>query len=139
MEEVRVKRGLAYSAYAVLVRSKLSSYMIGSLQTKVESKDKAIGVVKKVVNNFVKEGITQKELDEAKEFLLGSEALRNETLSQRLNRAFEEYYLGRPLGFEKEQLKKIENASLEEINSFIKAHKEITKISFSVVTKGNKK
>jgi predicted Zn-dependent peptidase len=139
MEEVRVKRGLAYSAYAMLVRSKQSSYMIGSLQTKVENKDKATQVVKKVIDDFIKEGITQKELDEAKEFLLGSEALRNETLSQRLNRAFDEYYLGKPFGFEKEQLIKIENATLEEINNFIKSHKELNNLSFSIVTKGNEK
>ncbi|MBN2767887.1 MAG: insulinase family protein [Campylobacterales bacterium] len=139
MEEVRVKRGLAYSAYAMLVRSKLSSYLIGSLQTKVESKDEAMRVVKKVIDDFVKEGVTQQELDEAKEFLVGSEALRNETLSQRLGRAFENYYLGRPLDFEEEQLKKIENANLQEINEFIQSHNEITKLSFSIVTKGNQK
>ncbi|MDQ1325878.1 MAG: zinc protease [Campylobacterota bacterium] len=88
-----------------------------------------------MVNEFVNEGITQKELDDTKKFLLGSEPLRTETLSQRLNRAFEEFYYGRPLGFNKEQLEKIEKVTLEEMNTFIKAHKELADLTFSIVTK----
>ena len=80
-------------------------------------------------------GATQEELAQAKRFLLGSEPLRNETLSQRLSRAFFEYYGGFELGHSKKQLEKIEKLSLEELNSFIKKHDEITKLSFSVVTK----
>ncbi len=135
MEEIRVKRGLTYGAYASLRRTKAASYLSGYLQTKLSTQDEAKELVQEVVNTFVNEGITQKELDDTKKFLLGSEPLRTETLSQRLNRAFEEFYYGRPLGFSKEQLKKIEEVSLEEMNDFIKAHKELTDLSFSIITK----
>jgi len=135
MEEIRVKRGLTYGAYASLRRTKAASYLSGYLQTKLSTQDEAKELVQEVINTFVNEGITQKELDDTKKFLLGSEPLRTETLSQRLNRSFEEFYYGRPLGFSKEQLKKIEEVSLEEMNDFIKAHKELTDLSFSIVTK----
>jgi predicted Zn-dependent peptidase len=88
-----------------------------------------------VVKDFVTKGITAKELKAAKEFLVGSEPLRTETLSQRLNRAYSEYYYGRPLGFSKAQLQKIEEVSLEEMNTFIKAHPELADLSFAIVTK----
>ena len=133
MEEIRVKRGLAYSAYSRFVVNKTHSYFSGYLQTKLESQDEAIKVVKEVVSNFIKNGATKEELESAKKFYLGYEPLSVETLSQRVYRAFNEYYSGAGLGFSKEELKIIENLTIDELNSFIKEHQEITKMSFFVV------
>ena len=135
MEEIRVKRGLTYGVYASLRRTKPVSYMSGYLQTKLSTQDEAKELIQSVVDDFVKNGITQKELDDTKLFLLGSEPLRTETLSQRLGRAYNDFYYDRPLNFSKEQLQKIESVTLKEINDFIKKHPELSKISFAVVTK----
>ncbi len=134
MEEVRVKRGLAYSAYSRFVVNRSSSYFSGYLQTKLEKQTEAIGVVKEVVENFVKNGITNDELESAKKFFLGSEPLRVEILSQRVGRAFSEYYSGLGLGFSQKELDIIENLKLDEVNSFIKEHKEILDMSLFIVT-----
>lgn len=134
MEEIRVKRGLAYSAYMRFNIHKSHAFAFGYLQTKLESEQEAIKVVKEVVGDFVKNGAKQKELEDAKKFILGSEPLRNETLSQRLGRAFDEYYKGLPIGFHKEELKLIENLKLKDLNAFIKAHSEIEELSFSIVS-----
>ncbi len=134
MEEIRVKKGLAYSAYSRFSINKSHSYFSGYLQTKVESGVEAVKSVKEVINTFVKKGVTQEELTSAQQFIIGSEPLRNETLSQRLNRAFQEYYTHRPLGSTVENLKKIEALKLDELNSFIKKHGEIEELSFSIVT-----
>jgi predicted Zn-dependent peptidase len=115
--------------------NKSYSYFSGYLQTKLKSQDEAIKVVKEVIEEFTKNGVTQKELDAAKKFLLGSEPLRNETLSQRLGRAFSEFYKGKPLGYSKKELQKIEKLTLEELNKFIKSHPEINELSFSIVTR----
>jgi predicted Zn-dependent peptidase len=135
MEIIRVQNGLAYSAYARFNLSKTNSYFGGHLQTKPENEEKAKELVKKTIEEFVKTGATQKELDGAKNFILGSEPLRNETLSQRLSRSFNEYYLGQPIGFHKEELELIKNLSLKELNDFIKSHSEITELTFSILTK----
>ena len=135
MEEIRVKRGLAYSSYSRTSVGKSHSSFTGHLQTKNENLDEAKKIVKEEIKRFVQNGATAEELAQAKRFLLGSEPLRNETLSQRLNRAFFEYYGGFELGYSKKQLEKIEKLSLEELNHFIQKHDEITKLSFSVVTK----
>ncbi len=135
MEEIRVKEGLAYSVYSRNSINKSHSAFTGYLQTKTDSLNEAEKLVKKVVDGFVKNGATADELEQAKKFLLGSEPLRNETLSQRLNRAFFEYYNGYKLGHSKKVLANIEKLSLEDLNNFIKKHTEITKLSFSIVTK----
>lgn len=135
MEEVRVKRGLAYSAYCRINLSKSNSYFSGYLQTKLESQKEAIEVVKSEIERFVLSGVSEDELQKAKQFLLGSEPLRVETLSQRLSRSFHEYYGGFELGHSKKELENIEKLTLDELNSFIKKHSEITKLTFSIVTK----
>lgn len=135
MDEIRVKNGLAYSAYMKINLSKLANYASGYLQTKISNQNQSIELVKAVIQNFIDNGVTQEELESAKKFLLGSEPLHNETLSQRLSTAFANYYLGLDLNYQKEELDKIRNLTLEELNSFIKSHREILKLSFSIVTK----
>ena len=135
MEEIRVKRGLAYSAYARVSVTKSNSYFTGYLQTKIDSGDEAKKTVKEVIAKFVKKGVTKEELEHTKKFLLGSEPLRVETMSQRLNRTFMEYYKGFELGHSEKELEKIANLKLKDLNEFIKSHKEILDLSFAIVTK----
>jgi len=135
MEEIRVKRGLAYSAYSRLGVAKTNTYFSGYLQTKLESQDEAKKSVIEVIDTFVKTGVTQSELDQARKFLLGSEPLRVETLSQRLGRTFTEYYQGQELGHSLKELEMIRHLSLDDVNEFIKRHNEITQLSYAIVTK----
>ncbi len=135
MENIRVKHGLAYSAYGHTINQKSYSHFTGYLQTKLDNTTKAKNMVSKIIKEFVKKGITQKELDAAKNFLSGSEPLRTETFSQRLNRAFHLYYRGLPFDYPQKELEKIQKLTLEDINKFIKSHKEIENLSFSIVTK----
>ncbi|MDR2906025.1 MAG: insulinase family protein [Helicobacteraceae bacterium] len=133
MEEIRVKRGLAYSAYGNIYLGITHSVFKGHLQTKLESLDEAKKVVVEVIDNFVQKGATEDELNNAKLFLLGSEPLRNETMNQRLSRSFNDYYYGKPQGWHSAQLKKIESLTLSELNDFIKSRKEITNLTYFVV------
>ncbi|MRI82858.1 MAG: peptidase M16 [Nitratiruptor sp.] len=135
MEEIRVKRGLAYSAYSFARVNKSHSYFTGYLQTKVENQEEARKLVQQIVEEFVQKGASQEELDAAKQFILGSEPLRNETLSQRLSRAFNEFYSGRPIGYSQKELEQIQSLTLQELNRFIKSHPEMTRLSYSIVTR----
>ena len=135
MEEIRVKRGLAYSAYARVHVGKSASYLTGYLQTKIESSKEAQETVKAVFEDFVKNGVTQEELEQTKKFLLGSEPLRVETMSQRLSRTFMDYYKGYELDHSQKELEKIKKLKLKDLNSFIKKHKEILLLHFAIVTK----
>ncbi|MCF6310461.1 MAG: insulinase family protein [Sulfurimonas sp.] len=135
MEEIRVKKGLAYSAYARVHVSRSSSYMSGYLQTKLESLEDAKKTVTEVISNFVKNGVTKDELEQTKRFLLGSEPLRVETMSQRLNRTFMDYYNGYELDHSQKELELIKKLKLKDLNAFIKSHKEILEMSFAIVTK----
>jgi zinc protease len=134
MEEIRVKRGLAYSAYGNLHNNKSHSYFSGYLQTKIENHKEAKRLVQKIVSDFVKNGVTKKELQAAKKFILGSEPLRTETFSQRQTRAFNLYYKGFDQDQPSKELEKIDSLTLNDLNEFIKKHKEINNLNFSIVT-----
>ena len=133
MEEIRVKRGLAYSAYGYISINNTYSNFNGYLQTKLETTNEAKDLVSTIVSEFVKDGVTQKELDSAKNFLMGSEPLRTETLSQRLNRSFMLFYKGLDQNYPETELNQIENLSLEKLNAYIKSHEEINQLSFSII------
>lgn len=135
MEEIRVKRGLAYSAYGSISINKSHSYFNGYLQTKNETASEAEKLVSQIVAEFVEKGVTKEELDAAKNFLTGSEPLRNETLSQRLNRAFTLYYRGLAPDYSEKELDKIQNLQLDDLNKYIKLHNEINNLTFSIVRK----
>lgn len=135
MEEIRVKRGLAYSAYGSISINKSHSYFNGYLQTKNESADEAKKLVAELIEDFVKNGVTNEELSAAKNFLTGSEPLRSETLSQRLSRAFTLYYRGLASDYSQKELEKIQNLELKDLNEYIKSHNEINNLTFSIVRK----
>ena len=138
MEEIRVKNGLAYSAYGHISNKKSHSYFTGYLQTKLDNTKKAKKMVVSIIKDFVKNGVTKEELEAAKRFLQGSEPLRSETFSQRLNRAFMLNYKGLDFDYPKKELEMIEKLTVEDLNKFISKHKEINNLSFSIVTKKNK-
>jgi len=134
MEEIRVKNGLAYSAYGHIVNNKSHSHFTGYLQTKLDNTTKAKKMVKQIVKDFAKNGVTKEELQAAKNFLLGSEPLRTETFSQKLNRAFHLYYRNQAFDYPQKELEMINALTLEDLNQFIQKHQEITQLSFSIVT-----
>jgi zinc protease len=135
MEEIRVKNGLAYSAYANNSFTNHTSILKGYMQTKIENQNFAIDKLKEIIFDFSQNGISKEELIQAKNFIIGSEPLRNETLNQRIARKFNEYYNGYEKDYYKKELELIENISLDELNQFIKNHTEINNLSFSIVTK----
>ena len=135
MEEIRVKRGLAYSAYMRPNITRTSTYFAGYMQTALDKQDEAIALTQQILKDFVAKGVTQKELDSAKQFILGNKPLQEETLGQRLNAKFMNYYNGLPLDYREEFLQKIASLDLETLNEFIRTHAEIANLSFAVITK----
>jgi zinc protease len=75
-EEVREKRGLAYSVYSYfLPMAELGPFQIG-LQTKKEQAQDALQLVRQTVQQFVDQGVTKAELQAAKDNLIGGFPLR---------------------------------------------------------------
>jgi zinc protease len=76
MQEVREKRGYAYSVYSYFAPRKLEGPFEIGLQTKREQAGAAIKVVEEVLGDFLAKGPTEKELAAAKKNLVDGLALR---------------------------------------------------------------
>jgi zinc protease len=79
MEEVRVKRGLAYSIKTGLLRDTVTSFLLGGFSTKNEVMGTALGVVKDVLVSTARDGPTPAQFENAKRYLTGSYLLDFDT------------------------------------------------------------
>ena len=77
--EVREKRGLAYSVYSQLQTNDHSNMLIGATSTKNERAAESLTVIQEQIANLGADGPTEDELDKAKKYLTGSYALRFDT------------------------------------------------------------
>jgi zinc protease len=78
-EDVREKRGLAYSIYGSLLWMEHSALFIGNTGTRADRAGETIDAIEKDVRRMAEEGPTQAELDEAKSYLKGSQMLALDT------------------------------------------------------------
>ncbi|WP_455217629.1 M16 family metallopeptidase [Kaarinaea lacus] len=75
-DEIREKRGLAYSSYSYfLPMREFGPYTIG-VQTKNESAQESLDVLMDTISKFVKEGPTEEELEASKKNITGGFPLR---------------------------------------------------------------
>ena len=79
MEEVREKRGLAYSVYSYIQPYQHASIFSGGVATKNESMSQSMDVIRSELKRMADNGPTDAELDNAKKYLTGSYALRFDT------------------------------------------------------------
>ena len=76
MNEVREKRGLAYSVYSYFMpMQQPGAFQIG-LQTRKDQADEALRLVRATLRTFIDKGVTEKELIAAKQNIIGGFPLR---------------------------------------------------------------
>ncbi|UWQ91204.1 pitrilysin family protein [Aliisedimentitalea scapharcae] len=76
MTEVREKRGLTYGVYSYLVPKDLASLYMGSVASSNDKVAEAIKVIHDEWTHMATEGVTPKELEDAKTYLTGAYPLR---------------------------------------------------------------
>ncbi len=79
MEEVREKRGLAYSVYSYLYPFKHAAIYVGNVATENKSVGRSLDVIQSELKRMADEGPSADELANAKQYLTGSYALRFDT------------------------------------------------------------
>lgn len=79
MEEVREKRGLAYSVYSYLQPFDNAAIFAGSVATKNEKLSESIAVIRNEIKQMAEVGPSEEDLANAKSYLTGSYALRFDT------------------------------------------------------------
>ncbi len=79
MQEVREKRGLAYSVYTYLYPLNRAGIFAGGVATENKGVGQSLDIIKAELEHAANDGLTEQELRTAKDYLIGSYALRFDT------------------------------------------------------------
>jgi zinc protease len=85
MEEVREKRGLAYSVYSNIFPYRHGAVFVGNVATQNEAVGQSLQVIESELQRLAEEGPSAEELANAKSYLTGAYALRFESSSSIAN------------------------------------------------------
>jgi zinc protease len=116
-EEVRQKRGLAYSAYSYFSPMLREGPFVVGLQTQAAQASDALAIVRKTVSEFIAEGPTAKELEAAKKNIIGGFPLRIDS-----NRKIHDYlavigFYRLPLTYLDDFTKNVERVTAEQVKA----------------------
>jgi len=115
VEEIRDKKGLAYSVTSFFDPGKYPGSFQIVLQTKNASAREAISLSLQEMNRMQKEGVSEKELEAAKKYLIGSFPMRLDTQGKLVNFLTQVEYYGLGLDYPEKYSSLIQSVTREEI------------------------
>ncbi|HEY0844379.1 MAG TPA: pitrilysin family protein [Noviherbaspirillum sp.] len=117
MHEVREKRGLSYSVYSYfLPLAQQGPFEVG-MQTQKEQTAKALEVVRATLTDFLRNGPTPKELQAAKDNLIGGFALRLDNNQKILDNIAMIGFYGLPLNYLDTWTEKVRRVTVADVQS----------------------
>lgn len=116
-EEVREKRGLSYSVYSGFSPGLDAGAFVVGLQTRPDQAAQAVQVSQEVVQRFVEQGPSEKELQAAKDNLIGGFALRIDSNSKLLGNVANIAWHGLPTDYLEHWTDKVKALSVADVRS----------------------
>ncbi|MEQ1589104.1 MAG: pitrilysin family protein, partial [Gallionella sp.] len=115
MNEVREKKGMAYSVYSYFVPLKQpGAFQIG-LQTKKEQADEALKIVRNTLSDFITKGPTEQELLAAKQNIIGGFPLRIDSNSKIIGYLGVMGFYDMPLTYLDDFTRKVEQVTVAQV------------------------
>jgi zinc protease len=134
MTEVREKRGLTYGVSSGFTPMQAQGpFMIG-LQTRAELSENTLKLVKDITREFLANGPTQKELDDAKRELAGSFPLSTASNSAIVGQLGAIGFYNLPLSYLEDFMTQSQGVTVEQIKAVMNKHLDVDKLV--VVTAG---
>lgn len=122
MQEVREKRGYAYSVYSYFSPMRQAGPFQIGLQTKKAQAGEALQVVRRVLDDFLAQGPSAAELKAAKDNLIGSFPLRLDSNRNILEHAAMIGFYGLPLDYLDNYQARVQAVSAEDIRRAFARH-----------------
>jgi zinc protease len=135
MEEVREKRGLAYSVYSNLYPYQHGPIFIGSVATKNEAVGQSLDVIESELKRLADQSPNAEELENAKSYLTGAYALRFESSSSIANQLLWIQIEELGIDYVNERNKLVEAVTLDDIKRVAKRLIEADRLITTIVGK----
>lgn len=115
MEEIRQKRGLAYSVSSHFMPLREQGPFEIGLQTRKEQSEEALALTRKVLKDFVANGPTERELAAARQNIIGSFPLRIDSNRKIIGYLAMIGFYKLPLTYLEDYLKRVESVTVAQI------------------------
>jgi predicted Zn-dependent peptidase len=116
-QEVREKRGLAYAVFSYASHYADTGQVAVYVGTRPDNVAEAMDVIGTELRRLQEQGVTEEELERARENVKGRTVLSMESTLARMNRLGSSLLMGVPILTTDELLAKLDAVSLEEVNS----------------------
>lgn len=121
-DEIREKRGYAYSVYSFFQAMRAQGPFMVGLQTRNAQRDDAIAVVRKVLSDYAAEGPSDEELQAAKRHLTGSFPLQLDSNSDIAGMLAYMAFYGLPRDYLETYPERIRAVTAEQARAALKRH-----------------
>ncbi len=122
MQEVRVKRGLSYGAYARLASERAAGFYALTAAPSAGDAVDTVALLLSEYDRFVREGLTDEEIDFARGYLVNAFPFSVETPALRAAQQVRAVLLGRPADFLETYLAKVKALSADEVRAAVRRH-----------------
>ena len=133
MDNLREEKGLVYSAYSYFAAGRHAGHWRLVLQTKNKTANEAIKEAIGEVERIKEKGVSEEELQDAKDFITGNFATRFGSSGRIANYILAVEILGFSPGYADEYLKKIRAVTKEEILAAARKHIKLDQSTLAVV------
>ena len=122
MEEVREKRGLTYGVYSGFSAMQARGPFMINLQTRAELSAGTLQLVQQILRDYLRDGPTQKELDDAKRELAGSFPLSTASNADIVRQLGAMGFYNLPLSYLEDFMSQIQALSIEQVKTAMAKH-----------------
>ncbi|MBX9755759.1 MAG: insulinase family protein [Pseudomonadaceae bacterium] len=122
MEEVREKRGLTYGVYSGFSAMQARGPFMINLQTRAELSEGTLKLVQQILRDYLRDGPTQKELDDAKRELAGSFPLSTASNADIVGQLGSMGFYNLPLSYLEDFMSQIQALSVAQVKDAMAKH-----------------
>ena len=133
MNEIREKRGLAYSVSSYFYPAKNSGYFVAGMQTKKDQSDESVKLLKDTIQTYVNQGPNDDEVQAAKSNLINGFPLRIDSNSKLLDNLSAIAWFDLPLNTLDEWTNEVKKVTKDDIHKAFKKNLDINKMVTVVV------
>jgi zinc protease len=134
MEEVREKRGLTYGIYSGFSAMQARGPFMISLQTRADQSEGTLKLVQDILTDYLANGPTQKELDDAKREMVGSFPLTTASNADIVGQLGSMGFYNLPLTYLDDFMSEVQGLSVEQVKAAMARHLATDKLL--IVTAG---
>ena len=138
MEEVREKRGLSYSVYSYFLPMARKGPFVLGMQTRNDQVDEGLKVLRETLRQFVDQGISEQQLEQAKKNIIGGFPLRIDSNQDQVQYLAAIGFYDLPLDYLDRFPERIEAVTREDVQRAFRAHVKPERMAVVVVGGDNR-